>query len=66
MKRVPAIAALLSLVFVLSLAVSVQGQAEKIKQKAKDLKKNVENGQSPTNKPPQKTPPPPPPQKPKS
>jgi len=36
------------------------GQAEKIKQKAKDLKKEVEGGKQATNKPP---PPPPPPVK---
>jgi cell division septum initiation protein DivIVA len=52
------------------------GQAEKIKQKAKDLKKEVEGGKQATNKPPQapkppqtpqspqKTPPPPAPPKP--
>lgn len=38
------------------------GQAEKIKQKAKDLKKDVEGGKQATNKPPQapKVPPAPP------
>ncbi|HEU0009807.1 MAG TPA: hypothetical protein VFT34_08325 [Verrucomicrobiae bacterium] len=36
------------------------GQSEKIKQKAKDLKKEVEGGKQATNKPP---PPPPPPVK---
>lgn len=39
------------------------GQAEKIKQKAKDLKKDIESGKAPTNKPPQA--PKPPPQAPK-
>jgi cell division septum initiation protein DivIVA len=43
------------------------GQSEKIKQKAKDLKKEVEGGKQATNKPPQapKPPPPPPPAPPK-
>ena len=35
------------------------GQAEKIKQKAKDLKKDVEGGKQATNKPPQAPKPPP-------
>ena len=34
------------------------GQSEKIKQKAKDLKKEVEGGKQATNKPPQAPPPP--------
>jgi len=33
------------------------GQSEKIKQKAKDLKKEVEGGKQTTNKPPQAPPP---------
>jgi hypothetical protein len=41
------------------------GQSEKIKQKAKDLKKDVEGGQSKTNKPPAPPPPPLPPIPPK-
>ncbi len=41
------------------------GQSEKIKQKAKDLKKEVEGGQAKTNKPPAPPPPPLPPLPPK-
>jgi hypothetical protein len=41
------------------------GQSEKIKQKAKDVKKDVEGGQSRTNKPPPPPPPPLPPVPPK-
>jgi len=40
------------------------GQSEKIKQKAKDLKKEVEGGKQATNKPPQAPKPPQSPQKP--
>lgn len=41
------------------------GQSEKIKQKAKDLKKEVEGGQAKTNRPPAPQPPPLPPAPPK-
>jgi len=63
MKTVTFRTMLAAIVTVLALAilmpVHVQGQVDKVKEKAKDLKKELE-GQSKTNKPPQKTPPPPP------
>ena len=47
-----------------SFVVPALGQSEKIKQKAKDLKKEVEGGKQATNKPPQAPKPPPTPSKP--
>ena len=62
MKKLLARAALAAAVTILALAfiAPAHGQAEKIKQKAKDLKKELEGGQSKTNKPPEKAPPAPP------
>ncbi|MEY2408606.1 MAG: hypothetical protein QOF48_1276 [Verrucomicrobiota bacterium] len=62
MKIVPVRATLAILVAVFSLALpaSLHSQVDKVKEKAKDLKKELEGGQSKTNKPPAKTPPLPP------
>jgi hypothetical protein len=46
-------------VLALAILMPVHGQVDKVKEKAKDLKKELE-GQSKTNKPAQKTPPAPP------
>jgi ABC-type transporter MlaC component len=54
-----------ALVVMLAFIAPAHGQAEKIKQKAKDVKKEVEGGQSKTNKPPAPPPPPLPPVPPK-
>jgi len=47
-----------ALVAAIAFIAPAHGQAEKVKEKAKDLKKKVEGGQSSTNKPPEKAPPP--------
>jgi len=50
--------AAISLVFLLAAAPSVLGQAEKVLERSKQLKKKVEGGQTTsTNKPPPKAPP---------
>ncbi|MFM1767706.1 MAG: hypothetical protein RJA22_235 [Verrucomicrobiota bacterium] len=54
MKRFPLLPVILACATLLAAAPLAQAQAEKVKQKAKDLKKQVEGGQ--TNKPPQKVP----------
>lgn len=54
MKKSSLAGALASIAMIgaLTLAVPAFGQAEKVKQKAKELKKNVEGGPTQTNKPP--------------
>jgi len=62
MKTVLLRPTLAALVAILALAIlaPAHGQVDKVKEKAKDLKKQLEGGQTPTNKPPVKAPPAPP------
>jgi len=60
MKPFRFLAAILSLSVLLAAVAAVHGQAEKVKERAKDLKKKVEGDQTSTNKPPAKSPPAPP------